>query len=243
MFRKKRRRPERHERITPQGVIIVNPEVSYDETDSLSAERAETSEMNDGLRQEANSAVRELEHVVDERKNLRRQENAKVQLENRKKQEAQLTKLVDIAEKCGSEAATTAENVFDMKAEATFYPESLETEWINPFDYDLNPIEPSYTDIRMSGHVLLGSGENKIKVDVIASARQRDFHGTQTPRMYHYLYNQMIVSDPESLYEAIESERQSSNREEKSSREEKSGRESLWTTFKRGVKYTFTGRV
>lgn len=208
-FFKKRRRPEKHLRKTQKGFSMVNPDISYDHVTGLDVGRISNAKMNDGLKQEASGAMLELQQAVANRKAKKQAELEKAESARRKEKETQLNKLVDMKAKCDRSASREAEALFEMKATANFNPESLEVEYITPDKYDIDPTEPFYSDVEMSGHVLLGSGEDKIRLDVVATSKERDFSGVSPPSSvkFHYTYNGILVNDPLSLSDAIESEK------------------------------------
>ena len=206
-FFKKRRRPEKHLRKTSKGFATVNPDISYDYVSGMQVDRSYNSKINDGLKQEANSAMRELQQAVAEQEAKKQAELERQETARRKKEEAQIQKLIDMKSKCEREASREAANQFGMKAEANFDPETLEVEFMTPDKYDLDPREPTYSEIMMSGHVLLGSGENKIRLEVSAESFEREYSETTSKTKYYYRYNQTTVTDPKSLYDAIENEK------------------------------------
>lgn len=59
----------------------------------------------------------------------------------------------------------------------------------------------------MAGQVLLGSGDDKIPVDVVATAWKNDVGMSGKPE-FSYSYNGEDVRTPEHLYDAVKRQRE-----------------------------------
>lgn len=202
IFKSKKRRPAKHLRKTPKGFTTVNPDISYDHVTGLQIDRKSNAYIKDGLMQEAEGAMQELEQVVVRGEVERQKVIERMEDKRRQELEVELNHLVTMQTKCNSEAAENAAALFEMKATAHLDLESLNVEYIGPDAYDMGPNESPYSDVSMRGYVLLGSGDDKIKVDVFATSTEEE-DGSATTTRYSYSYNKTQVSDPQSLYEAV----------------------------------------